>query len=140
METAVCSKCGISKPLSEFGKRKEGSLGRRTECKTCKREYNKKWYKKGKKDHLKRMRNSELKRKYGITLAQYEVLNEVQNGLCAICGKSNKSGVGLHVDHNHVTGKLRGLLCFKCNAALGMVNDNIELLQNMIQYLRKHNG
>ena len=78
-------------------------------------------------------------RKYGITVEEYKNSYKEQNGLCAICGNSPKQkGWRLSVDHNHNTGKFRGLLCGNCNSALGMVDDNIEILQNMITYLNKH--
>jgi hypothetical protein len=66
-------------------------------------------------------RRKSLKRKYGITLEQYEALFEAQGGRCAICGSDKAHGVNdtLHVDHDHATGRIRGLLCFVCNRRLG---------------------
>ena len=89
-------------------------------------------------------KNGHLKRNYGITLDQYRELIRCQNNRCAIC-KKEETGVDskknklkdLSVDHCHKTGKVRGLLCFKCNASLGKFEDSIELLSNAIDYLKK---
>jgi hypothetical protein len=87
-------------------------------------------------------RNYLLKTKYGITLEEYNRLLEKQNGVCAICHqKSNtvdkRSGKikMLAVDHNHKTGKIRGLLCEVHNRALGMFHDDIGELKSAIDYL-----
>ena len=64
-------------------------------------------------------RKSYLKRKYGMTLEDYERMLEAQGGVCAICGEPRPEERTLHVDHDHETGEIRGLLCFRCNNALG---------------------
>lgn len=75
--------------------------------------------------------------KYGITDEQYKNLLSKQRGVCTLCeGVDNNA---LCVDHDHSTGKIRGLLCGNCNRALGMVKENKNTLQNMIKYLKKHN-
>lgn len=81
-------------------------------------------------------RVSKMKR-FGMTPAQYEEMMVDQNGVCAICGGENevKSQFYLHIDHCHKTGKVRGLLCNKCNAMLGMARDSVEILNAAIQYL-----
>ncbi len=87
---------------------------------------------------------SKLKNMYGITLAQYEAMLETQKHVCAICGQPEtrvrgKRGLTrLAVDHDHVTGKVRGLLCAKCNAGIGHFNDSCLLLAKAIVYLREH--
>jgi hypothetical protein len=75
-----------------------------------------------------------LRSHYGITLEQYNALLALQNGNCATCGEYMNDP---HVDHDHITNELRGLLCKKCNTALAMVNDKIPLLEKLIDYLRK---
>jgi hypothetical protein len=80
---------------------------------------------------------SRLKKIYNLTLTQYNELKRKQNNCCTICGKKSKRR--LSVDHNHKTGKIRGLLCHKCNAALGFFDEDINVLKNAIKYLRKHN-
>lgn len=75
---------------------------------------------------------SRRKRKYGLEREQYENLLRTQRGMCIICGEYH--GNNLRVDHDHTTGKLRGLLCSKCNAGLGQFRDNPKFLQNAIKY------
>lgn len=86
-----------------------------------------------------------LQRTYGITLNDYNELLEAQNGVCAICGNPettiNKRGnrvQDLAVDHDHTTGKVRGLLCRKCNRILGDANENIAILTMATNYLKLH--
>lgn len=74
-----------------------------------------------------------LKNTHGITEEQYDQLLEGQAGLCAGCGCSSIRR--LHVDHNHRTGQIRGLLCFRCNAALGLVDDDPSRLRALAEYL-----
>ena len=84
------------------------------------------------------MRNSYLKRSYGITADEYNDMFIMQGGRCAICGMHQcefKRRLG--VDHDHETGVNRGLLCHKCNTAIGSLGDNIKLLQNAIKYLKQ---
>lgn len=90
-------------------------------------------------------KNGHLKRKYNITLDYYEKLKQKQRNLCAICGcpetsLETKNGSNrvkdLAVDHCHKTNKVRGLLCFRCNTTIGKFEDNIELLENAINYLK----
>lgn len=76
-------------------------------------------------------------KKFGITLDDYCKMLEDQNGQCAICGTNRQPKKALCVDHDHDTGEIRGLLCMKCNVALGLMDNNIESLQNAINYLRK---
>lgn len=78
-------------------------------------------------------------KKYGITHEDYEHMLQLQNEKCAICGKPlSENGKRFSVDHDHISGKVRGLLCSRCNLALGYVKDNIDTLHNMIDYLIKH--
>jgi len=78
---------------------------------------------------------------YGISLEQYDEILQSQNGLCAICQcpPGNGNGRYLCIDHDHSTGGIRGLLCRKCNAALGLVSDSPETLNRMIAYLARTN-
>lgn len=80
-----------------------------------------------------------LRRTYGITLEQYNEMYEAQNGLCAICGKSDEiEGRRLAVDHDHNTGNVRALLCGICNRGLGSFQDNADLLVKATRYLIKY--
>ena len=153
----VCNKCKVEKPLSEYGKDKNGLDGYTYLCKECRRAANKAWRAANKdkvkeinlrsKDRRKNYYNSgkgvessrraHLKRKFNMTLEEYNVMSEAQDHKCYICGKSemnNKNKV-LCVDHNHETGAVRGLLCGLCNTGLGNFLDNKERLIKAIKYL-----
>jgi Recombination endonuclease VII len=74
-----------------------------------------------------------LKSKYGVSEEDYTTLLKEQDGVCAICRKND--GKVLHVDHNHKTDEVRGLLCAKCNTALGLLGESIQVLRSMIRYV-----
>lgn len=73
-------------------------------------------------------------RKYSFISGQFDELVRLQNGCCAICHKEVKE---LVVDHDHKTGKLRSLLCRKCNALLGMCDDSIDILHSATSYIKR---
>lgn len=79
---------------------------------------------------------------FGITLDEYHEMQKRQSGKCAICGAEigDVKGNRLYIDHNHKTGKVRGLLCSSCNLGIGKFYDRIDLLQNAIKYLEEANG
>lgn len=86
-----------------------------------------------------KFRDSWLMSKYGITLVRYnQILNE-QGGVCAGCGgpPTGRSDEFYYVDHDHATGRVRGLLCHGCNSVLGYAKDRPEVLENLAEYLRK---
>jgi hypothetical protein len=103
-------------------------------CKECQQSYAK--------EHQTRLH---LKKRFGLTEREYDLILEKQNGVCAICkdvetvidGQSKKVKP-LSVDHDHKTGKIRGLLCTKCNVGLGAFNDEVCVLLNAAEYLKKH--
>ena len=74
---------------------------------------------------------------YGITLEEIQSIRKAQGGLCAICRKAPMNGK-LYVDHNHTTGKVRGLLCLHCNLGLGHFNDSLIGLSAAVRYLIAH--
>ena len=80
-------------------------------------------------------RRNNLKYKYGITPEIYEKLLEEQGGVCATQGCDGVGNPWLHVDHDHATNLVRGLLCHSCNMALGNARDSVEILQGLIDYL-----
>jgi hypothetical protein len=91
--------------------------------------------------HPERVREHNRKRKLklvGWTLELFDAANLAQGGKCAICGELCVTGNHLSADHDHKTGKPRGLLCLKHNVALGMFDDDPALLTAAITYLRKH--
>jgi len=76
----------------------------------------------------------------GITYEERDAILEKQGGKCAACGTSEPGSVkGWHLDHRHSDGLIRSVLCATCNIALGQVNDSIERLENLIEYLRRFN-
>lgn len=79
-----------------------------------------------------------LKHYYGLTLEDYNKMFREQNGCCYICGiHQSELKKPLGVDHNHKTGRVRKLLCNKCNTVLGLVNENINILKFSIEYLNE---
>jgi hypothetical protein len=97
------------------------------------------------KEHRKNNRQKnyrqELVRKYGVEFEWFDNQFELQNGQCAVCKKeligSDKQNKP-HVDHCHTTGKVRGILCNRCNTVLGLCNDDQKLFTNLIRYLECH--
>lgn len=76
--------------------------------------------------------------KFGLSVEEYNEMKESQLGVCAICNRPEVTGRELSVDHNHTTGQIRGLLCYKCNTMLGHISENEEILIKMIFYLRQY--
>ena len=81
-----------------------------------------------------KVKNTKLRLRYGITLAEKQLLHKKQQGRCAICDQPHET---LCVDHNHITRKVRGLLCLNCNKGLGHFYDSPERLYQAINYLRR---
>jgi hypothetical protein len=131
----TCMTCGEKKLATDFYFRNKKTGVRHSVCKQCDRERVKKRHK----ENPERTRNNDLKRNYGITLDEHTQMYENQNGVCAICkGVGDGKWKKLCVDHDHETGKVRQLLCRNCNMVLGQVRDNVNLLEEMIKYLQKH--
>lgn len=84
-------------------------------------------------------RNSGLKRTYGITREEFLQIKELQNNRCAICFTDNNGKRDFHLDHNHTTKKVRGILCHNCNMLLGHAKENLEILDKAKDYLIKWN-
>lgn len=103
---------------------KEWKLNNKERWKAYKKQYSRFYY---------------LMKTYNITPEEYSQLEEQQNGKCAICGGGveDSNDVYLCVDHNHITGKIRGLLCRECNLGLGNFKESIEILQKAVQYMQE---
>jgi len=131
----ICKYCGEEKKKEEWAFQKHtyrdelSSFGR---CKDC-------VGKRKKSPKIKEInRKSMLKTVYGITPEEYNKILERQNFCCAVCKKHlAEFKKALSVDHNHETGKIRGLLCQKCNLALGLLEDNLESIRELLRYLEK---
>jgi formate dehydrogenase maturation protein FdhE len=76
-----------------------------------------------------------LKRKYGLTIEQWKALFAAQRGLCPICGAILQDDVDTVVDHDHITNKVRGLLCRKCNCGIGLLQDSVTILERATRYV-----
>lgn len=132
----ICSLCKKTLPIQDFYTTPYYS-GYTSWCKECT---------KGKvlsRPNLKEYGRKQTLKRYGITLEMYDALMQKQNGVCASCGErevhSKKSGiVPLSVDHCHITGKVRGLLCNGCNVALGHLKDDPERIKALLKYLESH--
>ncbi len=137
-----CTKCGKTVPFAGFysNKSKAGKLD--SWCKECNKAAKRRRAKT--KTGREVNRNSSLMWLYGITFEEYEAMIKRQNGVCAICHspetKANQYRVQrLAVDHNHETGKVRALLCQKCNGGLGCFDDDPAMLAEAIRYLLTYN-
>ena len=144
ISSKICTRCGLTKPLSEFHVARKGKDGLRADCRTCCAERSRLAYLKSKKagaDGFKHQyREKELKKRYGIGIDEYEVLFEMQGGRCGICGSAEtgrKTRANFDVDHSHETGEVRGLLCSRCNSAIGFLGDNPDVLRKAAEYLER---
>lgn len=131
MKTKICTKCKKRKSLFEFHKCAKAKDGYNWECKICKAERMKiRTAKPGMKKYRVELY---LSKRYGITLDDYNKMFSEQNGCCAMCGKhQSECKQSLHVDHDHQTGEVRGLLCFSCNGKLGWYEKNKEAIENYL--------
>lgn len=137
----MCITCEQVRELNviNFAPRKNAANGFRGECRKCRSIRARKNYSP---KYKKRVKNGYLKRQYGINNLIYAKMLKNQKGVCAICKRKEKRILRgtksmLSVDHNHKTGVIRGLLCYQCNAALGLFKDNIKLMKRAIKYLTK---
>ena len=94
------------------------------------------YYERNKQASLNYSRVYHLQRKFNLSPDEYKKKLESQGGVCAIC--KNECTRALAVDHNHITGQVRGLLCNKCNRGIGYLSDSIDLLQASIDYLNEY--
>lgn len=136
-----CRTCKLEKPLKDFSAYKlKSGLGYRHSCKSCHNLIEKSRDKSHRISITKEYKRAErFRRVYGISLEDYDSLLQQQAGLCAICLEpqswNRREGDVLVVDHDHHTGRVRGLLCHACNQTLGLMRDNPELLMAAAKYL-----
>ncbi|MFB7370888.1 endonuclease VII domain-containing protein [Streptomyces sp. NPDC056222] len=115
----LCRQCGEVKPHSEWHRNSTASDGLSTRCKACRKAQG---------------RAGHLKRSYGITEAERDEMIASQMGICTIC----LAAPAVHVDHCHETGRVRGVLCFNCNSAIGKLGDDPDTLRRAVSYLEGH--
>lgn len=136
-ETKVCIVCGDPKALSEFNYSSQKGKNINT-CKKCRVDQKRERDRIDPYEHKRRTRNSNLKRKFGITLDDYEDMLFAQGGRCLICDIYDRELTKeLCVDHNHETGKIRGLLCNRCNTLVGFLEKNKDLLSMAFNYIKE---
>ena len=138
-----CGRCKKIYPLSEFYKHSKNPGGLQGRCKKCTREQQVNWRKNNREKSRYFSLRFRLRQKYKISLGDYEKLVHEFDGKCGICGKAETKMINNHrvmiaVDHDHITGRVRGILCNNCNRAIGLVGDNISFFEKAIEYLKKH--
>jgi hypothetical protein len=121
-----CPECGLTKSFDEFPRNRAQRNGFGTYCKPCHNRITRDYI-----DDHGGARNYHLRRRYGITAEHFDRMLEEQGGLCAICQEAPAG----HVDHDHKTKRVRGLLCFNCNGALGQFRDRTDLMVKAVAYL-----
>lgn len=127
----VCHCCG------EIKAERDMSKSNRVLCKKCVTKKSKEWGEAHKSQWERQKRKRHLKKKYNLSIEDYDAMIEKQGGVCAICGGSlyDSRGYRPHVDHDHITGKVRGILCVHCNNAIGGWKDDKSKLIKAYNYL-----
>jgi Recombination endonuclease VII len=156
-----CKKCGAVKALTEYYSAAGNGDGLRGECKECSLAQRRRWYqdnrersmayvrawqqaspdrvrawrRKNRARRLEKLREIHLRNKFGLTPDEYDRMLVAQGGVCALCDALPTPGISLHVDHDHGTGEIRGLLCVRCNNALGLFREDPDLLKRAARYV-----
>jgi Recombination endonuclease VII len=157
-----CRICGVWKPLDEFHRATGMRDGHRNECKPCFRglakarydsaaavaratqwrkdnpERFQKWQAeyRARPERKRKMRDLYYRRTFGISADEFDALLAGQSGGCAICGSVPEREASFHLDHDHLSGAIRGILCLSCNQALGHFRDDPTVLQRAADYVR----
>jgi hypothetical protein len=160
----ACNRCGETKDLSEFHRAAGARDGHRGECKVCARLLRRENYEKNREIYIERARlwvrenpdraratrkrrnarpevkrsarDAYYRRTYGVSADEFDAMLEAQGGRCAICKEMPERLASMHVDHDHATGEVRGLLCLNCNQGIGKLKDDASLLLRAAFYLR----
>jgi len=142
--TKTCSTCGATKELIEFTPDRKFKDGFTAQCKKCRNARIAK-NQRGDPSYREKQRLIAKEMRFGLGInTLYDELFKRQGGVCALCGKpetkvhkAHKCACDLSIDHDHRTGKIRGLLCHVCNTLLGRLEANIELLPKMLEYIKE---
>lgn len=111
----------------------------RTKCLACYKAYHQTYRRDNPAKYAHYKRKQHLKQRYGLSLEEYDNRLLAQNHLCAICNiHLQTEGRFAVVDHNHITGQVRDILCQQCNAGIGLLGDNKELIKAAVAYLERH--
>lgn len=131
----TCSACKRSLPIDQFGQCSGYRDGRRGQCNACRTAYQAQRLLRdpSKRKTKAQIRKNDLQQRYRLSPEEYDRILASQGERCSICEKKAQ----LHVDHCHKTGRVRGLLCFACNLALGRVGDDLEGIGRFVRYLER---
>jgi len=138
----TCNICGEAKSLDDFHKKSSAKDGKQTMCKECNKARVRSWQddnpnywrtQRNRKDSIAVQRRA---RTYGITETEVKLL--LETSFCELCHAEFSETARKNIDHDHVTGKVRGVLCGHCNRGLGHFKDDPELLKRAINYLNSH--
>lgn len=142
----TCTVCKEEKVLTEYYNLLASKDKKSYRCKNCDNKARRTWSTTNVSKARLSSRKRNLKYKYDMSIEEYEDLLSLQNGGCGICdAQINASAYGKNVspsfsvDHDHTTLRVRGLLCNRCNRAIGLFNDNVELLTKAVIYLADPN-
>lgn len=152
--TQRCPRCALVLPVGAFHSNVSTKSGRSSYCRGCRSTFNVERRKAlapdlakeiGKRLYARRKpkltpeyrRQAMLKFRYGVSIQRYEAMLVAQGGRCAICGRSafDSTGRRLCVDHDHGTGRVRGLLCMRCNRGIGHFEDSVTTIRAALKYL-----
>jgi hypothetical protein len=117
-----CQTCGVLQPLENYYQDKRKRDGHEARCRTC---------------CSRRSLAGKRLRRWGVDQEEYDDRMRAQGGACAICLGASGATRQLAVDHSHATGRVRELLCGKCNTALGQLDEDMERMERLIDYLKK---
>jgi hypothetical protein len=155
----ACSDCEQVKPLADFPPDRRRKDSKATKCRPCARkvaeayyqkypeaearrrllnaQHGSDWYQRNRTAQILRMKWTRIATRYGMTRQEYLDLLSSQGGACALCGSKDPGRGDGHfaVDHNHATGRIRGLLCQRCNCGIGFFADDVELMRRAAAYV-----
>lgn len=145
VEGKTCTVCDEFKYMDMFYNRKASDDGKAYRCKECDKIAGRGYRSRNRERHLRSQRQANWKFKYKLSREQFEIMWDCQLGMCAICSipmihveldddSRNKSNT-CNIDHCHESGEVRGLLCARCNKALGLFDDSCASLESAIRYL-----
>jgi hypothetical protein len=142
-----CSRCLQILPISSFHKDSKKSGKLRSDCRKCRNSYRRKFRQQNKAQFAEyegtevfkqKTFAKNLRKNYGLSVEDFEKMEAKQDGKCAVCLRPefHKTKKRLSVDHCHTTGQIRGLLCHRCNVVLGLVNEDLRIIESVTQYLK----